>query len=287
MSPSSVKGQGFLLNMAFTGAVSDKGRNPAVPYTTAEILADARSAAAAGASIGHFHVRDDLGRPCNDPARYAQLFGAIRNCPETANMVIVASTSGRHGQTIEERAAVLSLPQEVRPDMASLTLSSLNFAGGASVNSPDTIRALAAAMLKAGVRPELEVFDLGMAAFLHRLIDEGLVQPPFYVNVILGNVAGAQADALGLAAILAGLPQGAIVSLGGIGHAQARAHLMAIALVDGLRTGLEDNFRLPGQAGLVTNTDMARHAASLAALAGRPLADATEARRRLGLGDRG
>lgn len=286
MSLQSRKGPGFVLNMAFTGAVSDKARNPAVPYTTAEILADARAAAAAGASVGHFHVRDDQGRACNDPSRYAELFGALRDCPETADMVIVASTSGRHGQTIEERAAVLSLPRKLRPDMASLTLSSLNFASGASVNSPDTIRALARAMQEAGVRPELEVFDLGMAAFLHRLIDEDLVRPPFYVNVILGNVAGAQADAIGLAAILAGLPQGAIVSLGGIGQAQAKAHLMAMALAGGLRTGLEDNFRLPGQAGLATNADMARHAAGLAAMAGRPLANAGEARERLGLAPR-
>lgn len=277
-------GPGFLLNMAFTGAVSDKARNPAVPYSVEEILADARAAAGAGVSVGHFHVRDDRGAASNDPARYARLFAALRACPETRDMVIVASTSGRHGQSLEERAAVLALPQAVRPDMASLTLSSLNFAGGPSVNSPDTIRALARAMLEAGVRPELEVFDLGMVSFLHCLIGEGLVQPPFYVNVILGNLAGAQDDALGLAAILGSLPQGCIVSLGGIGAAQGQAHLMALALADGLRTGLEDNFRLPGAAEMTTNPAMAAHAAELARLSGRPLATMAEARRRLALG---
>ncbi|MCV2869043.1 3-keto-5-aminohexanoate cleavage protein [Defluviimonas sp. WL0002] len=275
--------KGFLLNVAFTGAVSDKARNPAVPYTTAEIVADSRAAVAAGASVGHFHVRDNAGRACNDPARYADLFAALRDCPDTAEMVIVASTSGRHGQTLEERAAVLSLPPEVRPDMASLTLSSLNFAGGPSINGPDTIRALARSMLKAGVRPELEVFDLGMVAFLHRLIDEGLVEPPYYVNVILGNVAGLQADPLSVGAVLANLPQDAIVSLGGIGSAQGKAHLLALAATDGLRTGVEDNFRLPGQNALASNPDMANFAATLARLAGRTLATPAEARRRLGL----
>jgi hypothetical protein len=176
----------FILNVAFTGAVSDKARNPAVPYSVAEILTDAKACALAGAAIGHFHVRDTSGRASNDPRLYADLFAALRQDPLTRDMIICASTSGRHGQTFEQRAAVLALPEAVRPDMASLTLSSLNFAGGPSVSSPDTIRALARAMLDHGIRPELEVFDLGMVTFLRRIIDEGLVTPPFYINVILG-----------------------------------------------------------------------------------------------------
>jgi 3-keto-5-aminohexanoate cleavage enzyme len=276
-------GSEFILNLAFTGAVSDKVRNPAVPYTTAEILADAQAAALAGAAIGHFHVRDADGRACNDAGLYAELFSALRSDPVTRDMVICASTSGRHGQTLDQRAAVLALPEAVRPDMASLTLSSLNFASGPSVNSPDTIRALARAMSDQGVRPELEIFDLGMAAFLARLIDEGVVSPPFYVNILLGNVAGCQADPLSLGALMATLPKEAVVSLGGIGAAQGAAHLMALAAAHGLRTGLEDSFRLPGSAALVTNAQMAGRAAEMALLSGRPLAGAGAVRTRLGL----
>jgi 3-keto-5-aminohexanoate cleavage enzyme len=275
--------KGFMINLAFTGAVSDKARNPAVPYSTAEILADAQTAAAHGVVMGHFHVRDDQGASTNDPARYGELFSALRGCSQTEKMILVASTSGRHGQTVAERRAVLDLPLDIRPDMASLTLSSLNFAGGPSINSPDTIRVLARAMQDAGVKPELEVFDLGMVNFLHILIAEGLVTPPYFVNVILGNVAGAQADALSVGAIMASLPQGAIVSLGGIGSAQGRAHLLALALAQGLRTGLEDNFRLPGSLALASNGQMAAHSAESARLAGRPLAAIVEARQVLGL----
>jgi uncharacterized protein (DUF849 family) len=283
MSRPATTAAGFILNLAFTGAVSDKARNPAVPYTTTEILADARAVASAGVAVGHFHVRDSNGQPCNDAALYADLFAALRADPITQDMVVCASTSGRHGQTLDQRAAVLALPAAVRPDMASLTLSSLNFAGGPSLNSPDTIRALARMMRDQGVRPELELFDLGMAAFLLRLIDEGIVTPPFYVNIILGNVAGAQADPLSLGAILAALPREAIISLGGIGAAQGRAHLLALAAAHGLRTGLEDNFRLPGQSALATNAQMAAHAAEQARLAGRRLARPCDVRERLGL----
>lgn len=273
----------FILNMAFTGAVSDKARNPAVPYTTREILADARTAAQMGFAIGHFHVRDPQGHASNDAGRYADLFSALADDDATRNMVKVASTSGRHGQTVDQRIAVLGLADAIRPDMASLTLSSLNFADGASVNAPDTIRALARAMRDCGVKPELEVFDLGMVNFLHRLADEDLLDPPFYVNVIFGNIAGMQADALAAGAVMASLPKEAIVSFGGIGASQGASHLLALAGADGLRTGLEDSFRLPGQKSLATNDDMGRHAVNLTQMAGRDVATAAMVRARLGL----
>jgi 3-keto-5-aminohexanoate cleavage enzyme len=273
----------LILNVAFTGAVSDKSRNPAVPYSTAEILADARKAVARGAAVGHFHVRDELGKACNDPARYADLFHALKSDPLTAPLIVVASTSGRHGQTLAERAAVLQLPPEIRPDMASLTLSSLNFIDGASLNSPDTIRALATEMRDCGVKPEIEIFDLGMVHFMHRLIDEGLLLPPFYVNVITGNVAGAQPSALELGTIFANLPPTSVTSIGGIGAAQIRAHLMALAVADGLRTGLEDSFRTAGSARPASNEDLIAHAVELARLAGRQLCPIDVVRKRLAL----
>lgn len=276
-------GNGFILNVAFTGAVSDKARNPAVPYTVAEIAADAAGCARLGATMGHFHVRGPDGAASSDPAAYADLFAGVRAEAACRGMILVASTSGRHGQTLDQRMAVLRLPQAERPDMASLTLSSLNFPTGASVTGPDEIRTLAREMQAQAVRPELEVFDLGMAAFLHRLADEGLVEPPFYVNVILGNVAGAQADALSVGALLAALPAGSVVSLGGIGRAQMAAHLIAAAQADGVRTGLEDNLRLPGGKALASNPALTGIAADLARLAGRRLARPDEVRRRLGL----
>ena len=273
----------FIVNVAFTGAVSDKAGNPAVPWTTAEIMADATACSGTGMAMGHFHVRTEDGQATNDAARYRRLFEALRGDDRTRQTVLVASTSGRHGQTLDDRRAVLRLPEDVRPDMASLTLSSLNFAGGASINQPDTIRALAEEMQRCNVKPELEVFDLGMIAFAHRLIDEGLLAPPYYFNIILGNVAGAQADLATLAALIGQLPEGSVVGLGGIGRAQHVAHLVALAAADGVRTGLEDNLRMPGGRQLATNPALVDVIRDLAALSGRTLETPEGLRERLGL----
>ena len=78
--------------------------------------------------------------------------------------------------------------------MASLTLSSLNFNKKASINEPDAIIALAQEMADKGIKPELEIFDLGMANYANYLLDKGILKPPLYANVILGNIACAQPD---------------------------------------------------------------------------------------------
>ena len=277
---------GFIINVAYTGAVSSKNQNPSVPYNVEEILADAIKCAELGAAIGHFHVRGPGGTATNDPVLYAELFSALRSENLTKSMILVGSTSGRHGQTLEDRMSVMNLPEATRPEMASLTLSSLNFSSGASVNPPDDIRVLAGAMLHQNVKPELEVFDLGMVAFAHRLISEGLIKPPFYFNVILGNIAGAQADLLSAAAIIAALPPNSIVCLGGIGRAQINAHLMATCQADGVRTGLEDNLKLPGSGQLATNSLLVERIANLAHLAGLLVATPHELRIRLGFDSR-
>lgn len=92
-----------------------------------------------------------------------------------------------------------------------------------------------------GAKAELEVFDLGMANYLHYLIRKGLIEAPFYVNVILGNIAGAQVDFADLAALLAKIPGESMVALGGCGRFQLDAHLLALSAGLGVRVGLEDN----------------------------------------------
>jgi len=136
---------------------------------------------------------------------------------------------------------VLDLPAAVRPDLASLTLGSVNFPNGVSVNAPDTIRYLAHRMKQQGVKPELEVFDIGMIEFAKALISEGLLAPPFYFNLILGNVSGLQAKPEHVEFALRCFPDESIVSVGGIGRHQVEASALGTMMADGIRTGLEDN----------------------------------------------
>lgn len=231
----------LIVNFAPTGAVADQKKNPAVPTTMHRIIEDVVAARRAGASIAHLHVRSDDASPSCDPDRFGKLFAALRNHPECADLILCASTSGRHGQSPEERAAVLDLPRDVRPEMASLTLGSLNFPSGVSINAPETIRYLAQRMKQRGIKPELEVFDVGMISFAKALINEGLLTPPYYFNIILGNMDGLEASATHLAFALSLLPDQSLVSVGGIGRYQFEATALGMVAADGIRVGLEDN----------------------------------------------
>ncbi|HPR33421.1 MAG TPA: 3-keto-5-aminohexanoate cleavage protein, partial [Prolixibacteraceae bacterium] len=132
---------------------------------------------------------------------------------------------------------VLSL----QPDMGSLTLGSLNFTRQASINAPDTIHILLAEMNKYGVRPELECFDTGMINYGRYLIAKGLLEPPYYFNLIFGNISTAQADAIVAGLAVKELPEGAYWAMGGIGSDQLKMNALAIALGGGVRVGIEDN----------------------------------------------
>ena len=269
----------LIINLAPTGAVADHRKNPNVPIAVDTIAAAVAASAREGASIAHLHVRDSEGRPSCEPALYAALLGRLRADPDCRDLVLCASTSGRHGQTPEQRAAVLALPPEVRPEMASLTLGSLNFPTGPSVNAPDTIRFLADEMTRFGVKPELEIFDLGMVEFAKTLIAEGRLRPPYYFNIILGNIGSLACDVRHLGLVIGLLPQPCIVSIGGVGRHQAAANALGLACADGVRVGLEDNLweswamRRPA-----TNPGLVGRIARQAAAFERPISAASQTR---------
>ncbi len=277
-------GAPFIINLACTGVVPTRAMSPHVPLSHDEIVADVARAIALGVQMVHLHARDAQGVQTGDPQPYGRLIEAIRALPGGAELVVGVTASGRLDPSFEPRARVLELDGLAKPDMASLTLSSLNFAQSASVNAPDTIRALARRMQARGIRPELEVFDLGMANFARVLLAEGWVTAPLYVNVLLGNVAGAQADALQLAAILAALPPGCIVCVAGLGRFQLGANGLGLLMADGVRVGLEDNlWQDTARTTPASNASLIERAVATAQLFDRPLMPRTQLRQRLGL----
>jgi 3-oxoadipate:acetyl-CoA acetyltransferase len=272
----------LIINLAPTGAVADPVRNPHVPVSETDIVRDVVECASLGVAMTHLHVRDESGGPSSDPVLFRSLIRSVRAHPQVAGLVLCGSTSGRHGQTTKQRAAVLHLPPDDRPDMASLTLSSLNFGKGASINAPDTIRFLARTMLDQGIKPELEVFDLGMVHFAKALIREGLLLPPHFFNLILGNVAGAQCSLSDLSALVSQLPSESIWSLGGIGRSQRPAAGLGCMLASGVRIGLEDNlWEDVDRRAVATNPGLVRWLRDLAGAYGRPLADPNYVRQKL------
>ena len=164
----------FILNFSPTGMIPTKGMTPHVPIQPPEIISQICEAAELGANMIHIHARDAKdGSPTFEKQIYGEIIAGVR--AHFKDLVLCVSTSGRNFPEFEQRSACLDLKGELKPDMGSLTLSSLNFNKQASLNSPDMIQALAKKMLDNGIKPELEAFDLGMINYAHYLIHKGLV----------------------------------------------------------------------------------------------------------------
>jgi 3-keto-5-aminohexanoate cleavage enzyme len=175
------------------------------------------------------------------------------------------SLSGRTFEELEKRAEVLQIDGDLKPDMGSLTLSSVNFNREASMSSPNMIQALAGEMKQRRILPELEAFDVGMINYAKYLEKKGLLEPPHYFNLLLGNVACAQADLLYGGLMVRDLPPNSYWSMAGIGEAQLMMNAVAIAAGGGVRVGLEDNIWYdPGRTKLARNVDLIRRIHRLA-----------------------
>jgi uncharacterized protein (DUF849 family) len=267
----------LIVNAALTGMVARRESVPHVPLTEAEIADDAERCFAAGATVVHLHARDADQRPQWRRDAYAELIPAIRRrCP---GIVVCATTSGREVADVDRRADVLELDGDARPDMASLTLGSLNFHTGPSVNAIDTVEELAARMADRGIRPELEIFDLGMAHLAHRLLARGLLPEAPYANLLLGFPNGAPADARALVALVDALPAGTTWAAAGCGAFQRPAAALAVAIGGHVRTGLEDNPYLDHRSRRpADNLTLVQRTVGLADAAGRPIATPEQAR---------
>jgi len=225
----------LILNFVPTGMVPTKENTPHVPVSPNEITDQIHEAYELGITLTHLHARLDDGTPSYKSSIYRNIFEGVRkHCPQ---LVICASLSGRNFPEIEKRTEVLSL----EPDMGSLTLSSLNFPGQSSVNSPKTILALINAMDKNGVRPELECFDAGMINYSKYLINKSLLKPPYYYNIFCGNIASSQADMSYVGLMIRDLPENCYWALAGIGKDQLKMNTLAVAFGGGVRVGIEDN----------------------------------------------
>lgn len=275
----------IIVNFTPTGMVPTKRDTPHVPVSPQEIIEEVHAAYELGISMVHLHVRHPQTQaPAYEKEYYGPIISSIRDFAK--ELVICVSTSGRTFSALHQRSDVLYLEGKEKPDMASLTLSSLNFNHQASINEPDMIQSLARIMLERGIKPELEVFDIGMVNYANYLIKKKLLEPPYYVNIITGNIACAQADLLQIGAIIKELPASSLFSLGGIGHAQLTANAVAIAMGYGVRVGLEDNLWFDeARTTLATNQALLRRLKDLAAANQKQFMPPDELRNRLALGE--
>jgi uncharacterized protein (DUF849 family) len=275
----------LVINVCPTGMVPRRRDFPAVPEQAADIAGDVARAVAAGAASVHVHARDASGEPDYRRQRYAEIVGAVRRAVPDA--VVSVSTSGRVHGRFDERSDVLNLDGDLTPDLASLTLGSMNFPTQASVNEPAMIQRLAHVMRERRIVPELEIFDFGMIDYAHHLIARGVLAPPFVFNLLLGSLGTAAATPLNLASMVERLPADAYWQAAGIGRFQWPMNALGVVMGGHVRTGLEDSLymdtakRVPA-----TNERLVQRVATLALASGRSLATPAEARALMGLAPR-
>lgn len=272
-----------IINFTPTGMIPTKEMTPYVPVSVDEIVEQVLVAADIGITLVHLHARDrDTGEPTHRADVYAEIMAKIRKYhPE---LILCVSTSGRSSPELERRAEVLDLKGNLKPDMASLTLSSLNFNKQASINSPDVIMGLARKMKDNDILPELEVFDVGMINYARYLERKGLLEPPFYFGLIIGNIACAQADLLHCGVMLHDLPPDSVWSMGGVGDCQLMVNSLAISIGGGVRVGLEDNIYYDSRRTILAeNKDLIKRIHTIAEANGRQIMKSMELRDILGL----
>ena len=254
----------LIINFTPTGMIPTKDMTHHVPISVSEIIEDVHEAFELGITMVHLHARDEsTGEPTYKAEVYCRIIEGIRIFSK--DLVVCVSLSGRTFKEFEKRAEPLQIDGNLKPDMGSLTLSSVNFNREDSVNSPKMIQSLAKKMKHRGILAELEAFDAGMINYAKYLERKGLLEAPHYFNLLLGNIACAQADLLHLGVMVRDLPPHSFWSVAGIGKAQLMMNSIAIASGGGVRVGLEDNIWYDNKrTRLARNIDLIRRTHTLA-----------------------
>lgn len=269
-----------IVTVAVNGSRPTKAMNPAVPYTPAEIADAAVEAHRAGAAIAHIHVRDpESGTPSSRLELFAEVLDRIRS---RCDMLVNLTTSGLHvtGQdALEQRLA----PVQLRPDLCSLDIGSLNFRDRLFANPPEFGEEAARRMQAAGVKPEIEVFDVGHIDQALDLIGRGLIEPPPYFQLCMGVKWGIPATPENLLFMRSKLPADAQWSVLGVGAAQWTMVAMGMLLGGHVRVGFEDNLHLRKGVLARSNAELVEQAVRIAQALQREVATPAEARAMLHL----
>jgi 3-keto-5-aminohexanoate cleavage enzyme len=198
------------------------------------------------------------------------------------DVVLNLTTSGLHleGPDVLERRLA---PVTLHPDLCSLDIGSVNFRDRVFLNPPEWGEVAARRMREHGVKPEIEVFDVGHVAQALDLIARGLVEEPPYFQLCMGVPWGIPATPENLLFLRSQLPPRARWSVLGVGRAQWTMVALGILLGGHVRVGFEDNVYLERGVLAASNAQMVEKAVRLVRDLGREVASVDEARAILGL----
>ena len=287
-----------IITCAITGAGETADKSEHVPVTPEQIANSALEAAKAGAAIVHCHVREPkTGKGSRNPDYYEEVVDRIR---EKNSQVIINLTAGMGGDLVigpdsdpmnfgEGTDLVGALErlrhvERIRPDICSLDCGSLNFGDTNEVyiSTPEMLREMTQKVKSLGVRPELEIFDTGNLWFAETMIAEGLLDPPFWIQLCLSIPYGTPMDIGILYAMVNRLPENAEFTSFGLGAMQMPMVAQSVILGGHVRVGLEDNLYLE-KGVLATNADLVKKAVNIIELMGASIQSPNEARKTLNL----
>lgn len=266
----------LIITAALTGAEVTRAQQPALPVTPQEIGIAAAECAAAGAAIVHVHARLNDGTPTQDKDIYAQIIAEVK---QRCDVIVQVSTGGAVGMSAQERLA----PVTLAPEMATLSMGSVNFGDDVFMNHPADMLAFAQAIREHGVKPELEIFDTGMLSTALRWLQKGLLDAPAHFDFVLGVPGGMAATPEALLYLKAQLPPDATWTVAGMGAAQLPMATWSILLGGHVRVGFEDNIYYRKGELASNNAQLVARVARLSTELGRELATADDARVMLGL----
>lgn len=272
-----------IITAAVTGSRPTKEMNPSVPYSPEEIARSAAECWQAGAAIAHIHVRDPV---TGEPDHRLELFGeVVERIRSECDMLINLTTSGLHIEgAYEEVVEKRLLPVNLKPELCSLDIGSMNFREKVFLNPPAWGEEAAKRMKEHGVKPELEVFDTGHISQALDLIEKGLIEAPPVFQLCMGVEWGIEATEENLSFMKSKLPLNAYWSVLGIGKAQLPMITLGIQLGGNIRVGFEDNLYLGEGVLASSNAELVEMAVNLAHKHGREAATPEEARGMLGVG---
>ncbi|MDY6971245.1 MAG: 3-keto-5-aminohexanoate cleavage protein [Thermodesulfobacteriota bacterium] len=276
----------LIITVAPTGGFHGKEANPALPEQPDEIAQSAYECWNAGASIIHVHARGKDGRPSSDWEVFKDINCRIREkCPD---VIIQNTTGGGPGMTFEQRMNSLN----AEPEMCSLNMGTMvgEWQGQEVLfsNTPRELERVSKICLEKNIKPEMEVYNLGMLNSVRGLIEKGLLEKPYYSNfVFMGAVA---VGALNYSHkhfmyLVDNLPPDSVFNITAIGSRQVPATTFSMLLGGHLRVGFEDNVYYRKGELAESNLQFVERAVRIANELGRPIATPAEAREILGLSD--
>ena len=248
-----------IVTCAVTGAGDTLGKHPEVPVTPEQISNAAIAAAKAGASVAHIHVRDpETGLGSRDVNLFKEVVERIR---DSKTDVVINLTAGMGGDWVpsEENPSMpgpgtdmigpeerLAHVKEIHPEICSLDCGTMNFGNGNEIyiSPPGYLREMASMIQEWGVKPELEVFELGQIRFAKQMIKEGLINEPPMFQICLGIPWGAEQTVDAMKVMKDELPTNSSWASFGIGRMQMPMAAAAVAMGGNVRVGLEDNLYL-------------------------------------------